>query len=95
MNAAAPPKSNPATAKSEGRARLPDETGRVTRPDGVGIAYEVFGPGDPTIVLLPSAAIIHSRQWKGQVAYLSRRYRVVTYDGRGNGRSDRPLPRPS
>jgi pimeloyl-ACP methyl ester carboxylesterase/predicted glycosyltransferase len=73
-----------------GRARLPDETGRVTRPDGVRIAYEVFGSGDPTIVLLPSAAIIHSRQWKGQVAFLSRDYRVVTYDGRGNGRSDRP-----
>jgi len=72
------------------RARLPDETGRVAGPDAVHIAYETFGTGDPTVVFLPSTPIIHSRQWKGQVPYLSRRYRVVTFDGRGNGRSDRP-----
>ena len=41
-------------------------------------------------MFLPSTPIVHSRQWKGQVPYFSRRHRVVAFDGRGNGRSDRP-----
>jgi len=72
------------------RARPPDIAASTAGLDGVRIAYEVTGTGDPTIVLLPSSPIIHSRQWKGQVGDLSRRHRVVTYDGRGNGASGRP-----
>jgi pimeloyl-ACP methyl ester carboxylesterase len=73
------------------RAAEPALTGVAVSADGVRIAYEVFGGGHPTVVLLPSAPIVHSRQWKGQVPFLSRHYRVVTFDGRGNGRSDRPV----
>lgn len=57
---------------------------------GVRIAYEVFGEGEQTILLLPPWAIIHSRFWKLQVPYLARHFRVVTFDPRGNGLSDRP-----
>lgn len=70
------------------RAVDPDLSGYVDR-DGVSLGYEVFGSGDPTILLMPTWTIIHSRFWKMQVAYLSRRFRVITYDGPGNGRSDR------
>jgi pimeloyl-ACP methyl ester carboxylesterase len=77
-------------SSDSGRARLPDQSGFAERPDGVRIAFDVYGSGDPPILFLPSAPIVHSRQWKGQVPYLSRRHRVITYDGRGNGRSDRP-----
>jgi pimeloyl-ACP methyl ester carboxylesterase len=52
--------------------------------------YEVYGEGDPTVLLLPTWSIIHSRHWKMQIPYLARHFRVVTFDGRGNGRSDRP-----
>jgi pimeloyl-ACP methyl ester carboxylesterase len=71
------------------RARLPDADGFVER-DGVRVFYEVFGDGDPTILLMPAWSITHSRIWKMQVPFLARHYRVITFDGRGNGRSDRP-----
>jgi pimeloyl-ACP methyl ester carboxylesterase/predicted glycosyltransferase len=71
------------------RARQPDQDGYVER-DGVKLFYEVFGEGEPTILLLPTWSIVHARHWKAQVPYLSRHCRVVTFDGRGNGRSDRP-----
>ena len=72
------------------RARYPDRDGYVER-DGVKIFYEVFGEGDKTILLMPSWSIVHSRFWKMQIPYLARHHRVVTFDGRGNGLSDRPM----
>src|SRR5690349_19030524 len=71
------------------RAREPDQAGQVER-GGVRVAYEVFGRSGPAIIFLPSWQILHSRQWKLQAPYLSRYAQVITYDARGNGRSDRP-----
>ena len=71
------------------RAREPDRVGYVER-DGVRVGYEVFGSAGPAIIFLPSWQILHSRQWKLQAPYLARYMRVITYDARGNGRSDRP-----
>lgn len=70
------------------RAAHPDRAGHVDR-DSVRLGFEIFGQGDPTILLLPAWTIVHSRFWKMQVPYLSRRNRVIAYDGPGNGRSDR------
>ena len=77
------------------RARLPDRAdvadaeGWVTR-DGVTVHYERHGSGTPTVVLLPTWSLVHARHWKFQVPYLARHFTVLTFDGRGNGRSDRP-----
>ncbi|MGH3030955.1 MAG: alpha/beta fold hydrolase [Gaiellaceae bacterium] len=76
-------------AREQTRARYPDEEGFVER-DGVRVYYEVYGAGEPTVFLLPTWSIIHSRHWKMQIPYLARHFRVLTFDGRGNGRSDRP-----
>jgi pimeloyl-ACP methyl ester carboxylesterase/predicted glycosyltransferase len=72
------------------RARPPDLEGFIER-DGVKVAYEVYDNDAPTLMLLPTWSIVHSRVWKAQIPYLSRHWRVVTFDGRGNGRSDRPI----
>jgi pimeloyl-ACP methyl ester carboxylesterase/predicted glycosyltransferase len=77
------------TADPAHRALIPNERGYAD-VGGVRIAYEVFGDGEQTILLLPPWAIIHSRFWKLQVPYLARHFRVVTFDPRGNGLSDRP-----
>src|SRR3984957_3112661 len=70
------------------KAREPDVAGVVVR-DGVHIAYEVHGSGEPSILFMPCWSIVHSRVWKLQVPYFARHGRVVTFDGRGNGRSDK------
>src|SRR6266581_7334295 len=75
--------------REQTRARYPDAEGYVER-DGVRVFYEVYGEGEPTVLLLPTWSVIHSRQWKMQIPYLARHCRVVTFDGRGNGKSDRP-----
>jgi len=62
----------------------------VVDRDGVRLSYAVSGSGPVTILLLPTWSIIPSRFWKAQVPYLSRHYRVVTFDGRGSGDSFRP-----
>jgi pimeloyl-ACP methyl ester carboxylesterase len=70
--------------KEQTRARYPDQEGYVER-NGVRLFYEVYGEGEPTIFLLPTWSIIHSRHWKLQIPYLARHFRVLTFDGRGNG----------
>src|SRR5262245_9775074 len=62
----------------------------VTR-SGVRLFYQVVGAGARDVFLLPQCQpVSYSRQWKHQIPYLSRYFRVATMDLRGNGRSDRP-----
>jgi pimeloyl-ACP methyl ester carboxylesterase/predicted glycosyltransferase len=71
------------------RARYPDELGYLDR-DGVRIFWERYGAGEPSILFLPTWEIVHSRSWKFQLPYFARHATVLTFDPRGNGRSDRP-----
>jgi hypothetical protein len=68
-----PPRAGP----EQTRARYPDAEGYVER-DGVRLFWERYGDGQPTVFLLPTWSIIHSRHWKAQIPYLARHFRVLT-----------------
>ena len=71
------------------RARYPDEEGFIER-DGIRVFWESYGEGEQTILFLPTWTLVHSRVWKAQIPYFARHFRVLCFDPRGNGRSDRP-----
>jgi pimeloyl-ACP methyl ester carboxylesterase len=56
--------------------------------NGARLWYEVAG-SDPALVML-HGHLIDSGQWDDQFGYFARDYRVVRYDARGFGRSDKP-----
>lgn len=56
--------------------------------DGVNIYYEVHGSGPPLILTHGYSST--SAMWRGQIAALSRHYKLVLWDMRGHGQSDYP-----
>ena len=67
----------------------------VQRP-GAEIFYQVTGRGGRDLFFHPpSNPAVHSRMWKHNIPYLSRYFRVIAMDSRGNGRSSRPARLPS
>ena len=64
-------------------------SGSVVR-SGCRIVWQEFGAGPTCVLLLPTWSIVHSDFWRHQVPVLAERYRVLTFDGLGNGASDRP-----
>jgi 3-oxoadipate enol-lactonase len=59
------------------------------RVNNTGIYFEVTGQGEPLLFIHGLAS--SSRSWKKQVPLFSQHYRVITFDIRGHGRSDKPI----
>lgn len=60
----------------------------ILERDGVNIFYEDAGSGPA--ILLSHGYSASSAMWRDQVRHLAGRYRVITWDFRGHGRSDYP-----
>ncbi|MHB8439416.1 MAG: alpha/beta fold hydrolase [Acidimicrobiales bacterium] len=73
-------------------ARGREPTGYFETPDGVRLAFDVTGDGPAVLMLHGFASDAWTNWWRPGVveALLGQHRRVVTYDARGHGRSDKP-----
>jgi 3-oxoadipate enol-lactonase len=58
--------------------------------NGVELYYEFHGPADGEVLILNNGVFMNTTSWAFQLPALARRYRVLTYDMRGQGRSEHP-----
>jgi pimeloyl-ACP methyl ester carboxylesterase len=65
---------------------LKDQKKTTRSSDGVEIRYDVYGKGEPAIVLVHGWALDRAL-WEGQVPGLSKLHRVITLDLPGHGES--------
>jgi 3-oxoadipate enol-lactonase len=62
----------------------------ITTGDGARIAYRMDGASGKPVLLLSNSIATDMHMWDGQVAALTRHFRLLRYDARGHGRSDAP-----
>jgi 3-oxoadipate enol-lactonase len=63
-------------------------TMRTIRVNDVDLAYDIAGQGEPVLLIHGLGSARHD--WDPQMAELSTRYRVISYDVRGHGDSSKP-----
>lgn len=61
-------------------------------PHAAGLYYETHGPDGAPPLILSSGLGGSASYWAPNIAALAEHYRVIAYDHRGTGRSDRALP---
>lgn len=64
------------------------QRGHVVQAGGVNFYYEVHGQGQPLVLL--HAGTLSADMWQPYLAAFAERYRVITPDMRGHGRSGNP-----
>jgi pimeloyl-ACP methyl ester carboxylesterase len=63
-------------------------TGKYVKANGLRVYYEVYGEGEP--LLLIHGGIATSRSWASHLSAFSEHFRVFAPDSRGHGRTDNP-----
>jgi aminoacrylate hydrolase len=61
-------------------------------PDASGLYYETHGADDAPPLILSAGLGGSAKYWAPNIPALAAHYRVIAYDHRGTGRSDRALP---
>ncbi len=74
--------------RTEGSRQRGTETAMVT-VNGVQLAYEVYGSGETPLVMV-HGGWISRRYWNPVVPRLAQSFRVLSYDRRGHGESEKP-----
>lgn len=69
---------------------LAGEVREICGPDGVRVTVESYGPPDAPQIVFSHGWVCTGRVWHEQVVGLADRYRLVTYDQPGHGRSSAP-----
>ena len=60
----------------------------TVKANGIEIFYEVTGDGPPLTMIMGLGC--SSRQWKWMAPLLAESFKVITFDNRGVGRTDKP-----
>lgn len=60
----------------------------TTHANGVDLYYEIHGEGPPLTLIMGLACT--ARQWNWMLPALQQHFKVITFDARGVGRSDKP-----
>ncbi|MBN1661938.1 MAG: alpha/beta fold hydrolase [Anaerolineae bacterium] len=58
--------------------------------NGIDLYYELHGPEDADVLVLSNGVLMSTASWAYQAPVLSRHYRVLLYDARGQWQSDHP-----
>jgi pimeloyl-ACP methyl ester carboxylesterase len=60
----------------------------LARVGGININYQVDGKGEPLVMIMGFSA--NRSGWTPQISFLKKYYRIITFDNRGVGKSDKP-----
>ena len=86
-------RTRPQPAVLAARSGPPARRWLVSAPDGTGLAVDEWGdPDAPVTVVLSHGWTLSSHLWHRQIASLSADARVIAWDHRGHGRSERSGP---
>lgn len=57
--------------------------------NNIRLHYDTFGEGDPLLLIM--GLLVDHSGWKKQIEYFRDKYKVVVFDNRGTGLSDKPI----